>query len=329
MMHAYRFTALALLSLIAVGAFSACQHAQHTKALVVAADGSGDFKTLQAAIDAVPANSAERTTIVVKRGTYAELPMVSAEKKNLTIRGEDRKETIIAATNNARLNPRRREMFTVLGDGFTLENLTLHNTTPKGGSQAETIRVRADRVILRHCDFKSFQDTLRLDGRVFVDECYVEGDVDFVWGGGTVYFRRCDIKALNDGYLVQSRNDAQHPGYVFVDCTITGAAGITRYVLARVEPSRFAYSHVAFINCRIGPFLSPVGWQLDKVPGAEKAGPGDHIRYEEFHNTDLAGRPLDLSQRLPVARQITQAEAAERRDPAKVLAGWNPLEPAP
>ena len=79
--------------------------------LVVAADGSGEFKTVQAAIDAAPANSDTRTTILIKKGTYAELPTVPPEKKNLTLRGEDRKQTIIAATNNANLNPRRREMF--------------------------------------------------------------------------------------------------------------------------------------------------------------------------------------------------------------------------
>ena len=77
--------------------------------------------------------------------------------------------------------------------------------------------MRADRVVLDRCDFKSFQDTLRLDGRVYVRECRIEGDVDFIWGGGTIYFDRCDILALHDGYLVQSRNGAEKFGYVFVD----------------------------------------------------------------------------------------------------------------
>src|SRR5471032_588464 len=84
--------------------------------LVVAADGSGNFKTVQAAIDAAPSNSTKRTVILVKRGTYPELIVVAAEKKNLTIIGEDRKQTIIAATNNARLTPQRRESFTLLAD---------------------------------------------------------------------------------------------------------------------------------------------------------------------------------------------------------------------
>ncbi len=295
------------------------------KDFVVAADGSGDFKTVQAAVDAAPVDSATRTTILVRRGTYAELVVVPREKKNLTLRGEDRRGTVIAATNNAKLNTGgRRELVSVAADDFILENLTLHNLTPKGGTQAEAIRVRADRVILRGCEFKSFQDTLRLDGRVYVRDCYVEGDVDYVWGGGTVYFDRCTFHSLNNGYLVQSRNDEAHDGYVFVDCTLTGAPHLERYVLARIEPGRFPHSHVAFIDCKIGSFLSPVGWLLDKAPGAETVGPADGVRFWEYRSTDLAGKPLDVSARLPVSRQISAAEAARMRDVGQVLGGWVP-----
>ncbi|MCX6951676.1 MAG: pectinesterase family protein [Verrucomicrobia bacterium] len=291
---------------------------------VVAADGSGDFKSIQAAVDAVPNGSASRTTILVRKGTYAELVVVAREKKNLTLRGEDRQGTVIAATNNAALNPRRREMFSAEADDFILENLTLHNTTPKGGTQAEAIRVHADRVVLRHCDFRSFQDTLRLDGRVYVRDCYVEGDVDYVWGGGTVYFDRCTFHSVYNGYLVQSRNGADTPGYVFVDCRLTGASNIERYVLARIEPIRFPHSHVAFIDCAMGSHILPVGWQLDKAPGASAPGPAPQIRFLEYHSVDLAGKPLDVGGRLPASRQIGADEAADLRNVGKVLGGWAP-----
>ena len=315
MMH---FRLLAITALLATSCVAA-------KDLVVAGDGSGDFKTVQAAIDAAPANSDARTTILVRRGTYPELVVVSAEKKKLTIRGEARQQTIIAATNNANLNPQRREMFTLLADDFRLENITLHNTTRKGGSQAETIRVRADRVVLDHCDFKSFQDTLRLDGRVYVRECYIEGDVDFIWGAGAVYFDRCDIFAVHDGYLVQSRNGANQQGYVFVDCKIDTAPDLKRFVLARIDPARFPHSHVAFINCAMGKFVTPAGWVFDG-PGA--AASKETTRFWEFHTTDLAGQPLDVSQRIAGSRQLTATEATQQRDLAHVLGGtdhWNPL----
>ena len=310
-------TALALLVFATIAA---------ARDLVVAPDGTGDFKTIQAAVDAAPAESTARTTILVRRGTYGELVIVSPEKKNLTLRGEDRRGTVIAATNNAKLNPRRRELFSAEADDFILENLTLHNLTPTGGSQAEAIRVRADRVILRDCDFKSFQDTLRLDGRVYVRDCNVEGDVDYVWGSGTVYFDRCAFHSLHNGYLVQSRNDATHYGYVFVDCTLTGALGIERFVLARIEPVRFPHSHVVFIDCKIGSFLSPVGWQLDKAPGAETPGLAAKIRFGEYRSTDLAGKPLGVGARLAASHQLTAVEAARMRDVAHVLGGWRPEE---
>jgi pectin methylesterase-like acyl-CoA thioesterase len=293
--------------------------------LIVAPDGSGNFKTVQAAINAAPSGSAKRTIILVKRGTYPELIVVPAEKKMLTLRGEDRKQTVIAATNNARLNPQRREMFSLLADDFRLENITLHNTTPRGGSQAETIRVRADRVVLDHCDFKSFQDTLRLDGRVYVHECYIEGDVDFIWGAGTVYFDRCDILALHDGFLVQSRNGPGRLGYVFVDCKIDTAPDLASFALARIDPGRFPASHVAFINCAMGKGVLAAGWVFDG-PGA--AASKERTRFWEFQSTDLAGKPLDVSQRVAGSRQLTAAEAAQQRDLAFVLGGadhWNPL----
>ena len=315
-MNATRFLTSGLL----LALLSSCV-SLHRVDLVVAADGTGDFKTVQAAIDAAPANSDKRTVIYLRRGTYPEILVIPAEKKNLTLLGEDRHATVIAATNNARLNPSRRELVSAAADGLVLENLTLHNTTPKGGTQAETIHVFADRVILRDCDFKSFQDTLRLDGRVFVDNCYVEGDVDFVWGGGTVYFNRCELKALHDGYLVQSRNGADKPGYIFVDCRLTGVPDITRYVLARIDPGRFPFSHVAFIHCAMGEHILPAGWVFD-APDA--AASKEHIRFEEFQSTDLAGQPLDVAQRIAGSRQLTVGEAARERDVVGIFGGWDP-----
>jgi len=295
--------------------------------IVVAADGSGDFQTVQAAIDASPVRSSQRTVILIRRGAYRELVTVPPEKTNLTLRGEDRTGVVIAAENNARLNPRRRELFSALGDGLRLETLTLHNTTPKGGTQAEALRVNADRVVLDRCDFRSFQDTLRLDGRVHVRDCRVEGDVDFVWGAGTVWFERCHFHALNNGYLVQSRNGADREGYVFVDCRVDTAPHVERFVLARIDPGRFPHSHVAFIRCTLGPGVSPGGWIFDG-PGAN--APKDRIRFWEHGSVDPAGQPLDVSRRVAGSRQLNPEEAATHANLVRFFAGpesWNPLSP--
>lgn len=310
-----------------ITSFALAGATSEAREIVVAADGSGDFRTVQAAVDAAPGRASQRTVIFIRRGTYRELVTVPPEKTNLTLRGEDRAGVVIAAENNARLNPRRRELFSALGDGLRLESLTLHNTTPKGGTQAEALRVNADRVVLDRCDFRSFQDTLRLDGRVYVRECRVEGDVDFVWGAGTVYFERCHLHALHNGYLVQSRNGADREGYLFVDCRIDTAPGVERFVLARIDPGRFPYSHVAFIRCTLGPGVSPLGWTFDG-PGAN--APKDAIRFWEQGSTDLEGRPLDVSRRAPGSRQLTAAEAATHADLTRFFGSpdpWNPRLP--
>ena len=310
-----------------ISAFALAGTPLDAREIVVAADGSGDFRTVQAAIDAAPAEASQRTVSLIRRGVYRELVTVPAEKTNLTLKGEDRAGVIIAAENNARLNPRRRELFSALGDGLRLETLTLHNTTPKGGTQAEALRVNADRVVLDRCDFRSFQDTLRLDGRVHVRDCRVEGDVDFVWGAGTVWFERCHLQALHNGYLVQSRNGADRDGYVFVDCRIETAPGVERFVLARIDPGRFPHSHVAFIRCTLGPGVSPAGWIFDG-PGA--AAPKEGIRFWEHGSTGVDGRPLDMSRRVEGSRRLTSAEAEAHADLARFFGGpnpWNPLSP--
>jgi pectin methylesterase-like acyl-CoA thioesterase len=295
---------------------------------VIAADGSGDFCTVQGAIDFVPGDNARRIVLELHRGTYDEMVHVPRGKNQITLRGVDRKGCVIQYADNARFNPRTRAMVDVDADDFRLENLTLHNTTAKGGSQAEALRVRADRCVIARCDFSSLQDTLQLTGRVYVHDCFIEGDVDFVWGSGTVFFERCELKALNNGYLVQSRNGHDRAGYIFVDCRLTSAPGVERYILARIEPGRFPYSHVAFIHCAMGPHIAPVGWQFDAVPDSKGPMPSTaQIQFFEFQNTDLSGKPLDTSRRLAPSRQLTAEEAAKMSDAAIVLAGrdhWNP-----
>ncbi|HKB89197.1 MAG TPA: pectinesterase family protein, partial [Opitutaceae bacterium] len=209
-------------------------------------------------------------------------------------------------------------MVSIDANDFRLENITLRNTTPKGGSQAEALRVHGDRCVIRNADFSSLQDTLMLNGRVYVDDCYIEGDVDFVWGTGMVYFNRCELKALNKGYLVQSRNDASHHGYVFVDCRLTTAPGVSDYILARIEADRFPFSEVAFIRCAMANHIAPVGWIATKVSD------GSHIRFLEFGTTSLDGHPSELSQRLPLAKQLTKEEAANLADVVKYFGGWDP-----
>jgi pectin methylesterase-like acyl-CoA thioesterase len=213
-----------------------------------------------------------------------------------------------------------RALVSIDADDFVAENLTIHNTTPYHGSQAEALRVNGDKCVLRNCDFLSFQDTLLLSGRVYVTNCYVEGDVDFIWGQGVAFFENCEIKAVHDGYYLQSRSPGTHPGYVFLNCKLTAAPGVNKCWLARIDSDRFPHSQAAFIHCSMGPHIPPAGWQVTDTNQTQ-------LGFLEYQSTGLDAQPLDIRQRHPASRQISGEEAAAMSDPAQVFSfenNWNP-----
>jgi pectin methylesterase-like acyl-CoA thioesterase len=292
--------------------------------LTVALDGSGDFCTVQGAVDALPANNTDPARISIAIGTYREIVHFRA-KNNVTLHGEDRKATIIAGTNNNNLNPSTATRALVGIDtstGVVVENLTIHNLTPQGGSQAEALRMQTcDQCIVRNADILSLQDTLLWSGRLYATNCYIEGNVDFVWGTGAAYFKNCEIKTVvRAGYDVQSRNGSTGYGYVFVDSKLTSDPGITGNMLGRIDVSSYPASHVAYINCQLGDHISPVGWL---VTGAGDAGT-PNLRFWEYQSVDASGNPVDVSRRLAGSVQLTADQAAMMRDPAVVLNGWTP-----
>jgi len=289
--------------------------------LTVAADNSGDFCSVQSAIDFVPANNTTPVTITVKKGAYNEINYIASNKPFITINGEDRNATIIQYPNNANLNAgNSRAMFGVDAPDFTLQNITLWNTTQKGGSQAEAFRGNNSRILLNHVNLKSFQDTLLMNGLAFVNDSYIEGDVDFMWGNGTVFFQNCELKSVSSGgYYTQIRNGQGQKGNVYVNCKLTAADGVTGDYLGRIDPTVFPYSQVVYINCQMGPHILPVGWLLNNSNSAP------NVQFWEYGSTDLNGKPLDVSQRLNVSRQLTASEAAQWSDPKFVLSGWMPV----
>jgi pectin methylesterase-like acyl-CoA thioesterase len=288
-------------------------------ALTVAADGSGDFCTVQSALDFVPLNNTQPVTITVRPGTYTEMNYVPSTKPFITVRGEDRDLSVIRYSNNANLNGgNSRAMFGVDASDFTLDNITLYNTTPHGGSQAEAFRGNNKRILLNRVNLKSFQDTLLLQGAAMVTNSYIEGDTDFMWGNGAVYFSNCELKSVTSGgYNTQIRNGQGQNGNVYVNCRLTSASGISGVYLSRIDPTVFPFSQVAYINCAMGPHIIPVGWLLNNSSSAP------NVQFWEYKTTDLNGAPVDVSQRLSYSRQITAQEAAQWSDPGFVL-GWVP-----
>jgi hypothetical protein len=317
--------------------------------LTVSAAGDGDFCSVQGAIDDVPLGNRRPVTITVRPGVYTEIDYVRADRPHITVRGAGADLTVIRYPNNDKLNgdaalddtlpanvcPSRvlptpdltncwRALFGVDAPDFTLADITLHDTTPFGGSQAEAFRGNNQHITLDRVHLLSFQDTLRLQGTGFVTDSYVEGDVDFVWGTGSVFVRRSELKANHAGYYTQIRNDAAHHGDVFVDDRLTEDTGVApgSVYLGRIQLSRFPASEAEYVNDAMGPQVAPAGWLLTAGFG-DCTGASD-LRYGEYRSTDLAGHPLDTASRLSCSTQLSDAEAGRLRDPATVLSGWVP-----
>lgn len=307
-------------------AVKAAPPAAGTTALTVAADGTGDFCTVQGAVDFVPAGNTRRVTVTARPGVYTEIVYVGSSKPFITIAGQDRNGTVIQYANNNTLNGgTNRALIGVDASDFTIQTITLHNTTREGGSQAEAFRGNNRRIALDQVSLKSRQDTLRLQGAGFVNRCYLEGDVDFTWGNGTAFFRDCEIRALHrtvsssTDVFAQIRNPQGTHGNVYHRCQLTGPdlTGSDTAFLARIDPTVFPFSQVVYIDCGMGSHVAPVGWMLNNATTAP------NVQFWEHGSRDLAGNVLDVSRRAPFSRQLTAAEAAQWSDPTFVL-GFTP-----
>jgi pectin methylesterase-like acyl-CoA thioesterase len=298
-------------------------------ALTVALDGSGDTCTVQGALDRVPAGNATPIVITIKAGNYREL-VYAAGKNNVTLHGEDRERTVIGYANNENCNKgtASRALFTISGGStWVIENLTIHNQAPQvsTNAQAEALHVEAaGKIIVRNANLYSNQDTLLLNGQVYVADSLIKGNVDYIWGTGTAYFDRCEIRTVaRAGYNVQARNPAGSYGYVFVDCKLTAdSPAITGHYLARTnfsDPSGAPACQVAYVNCQLGSHIDPKGW-LVAASGVDNS----KVRFWEYQSVDPTGAPVDTSQRIGASQQIDDATAAQMRDVTVVLGGWNP-----
>ncbi len=274
----------------------------------VAADGSGDFSTVQAALAHIPSGNTTPVRIEIAAGVYDGI-VNSGTRHNLTLVGAGHDQTIIQALNNNVLNAGTsgRVGFTVKGNDLLIRDLALINTTPKGGSQAEALRSDGQRVVFLSCVFRSFQDTLLLGGTSYFQECLVAGDTDYIWGGGTALFRDCELLCLNPAELTQNRAPATRFGFVFINCALTKPAGSGfSYGLGRNSDN----SNVAFIDCRMDTHISAAGWSTNF---------GSILRNWEYGSLNLAGTaPINVSGRVN-GRQLSESEADILRIPANIF----------
>lgn len=304
---------------------------------IVAADGSGQYTSVQDAISAAPMRTGEndpRWIILVKPGTYHERVYVQRERGNILVQGGDAEKTVITYDLHANLpgsdgkpiGTFRTPTVQVDADGMIWENITIANGAGEPGprpgapavAQALALRVDGDRVEFRHCRFLGWQDTILLNrGRQYFAGCYIEGHVDFIFGAATAYFDHCHIHCLRDGYITAaSTPQGAADGFVFSDCRIDGAAGVKTYL---GRPWRI-YARTVFVRTEMSAVVRAEGWNNWNKPEAEKTA-----YYAEFESSGPGAQP---ARRVPWAKEIGTGWVA-KYTPAAVLGGSDGWDPAP
>lgn len=292
---------------------------------VVAQDGSGDFFSVQEAVNAVPDfRKNVRTTILVRRGTYKEKIVIPASKINLSLTGED--GAVLSYDDYADKPNRFGEKTGTSGSAscyiyapdFYAENLTFENTSGPVG-QAVACFVCADRAYFKHCRFLGWQDTLYTYGRgcrQYYEDCYIEGTVDFIFGWSTAVFNRCHIHSKTKGYVTAPSTDrGQKYGYVFYDCRLTAVEGVTDVYLSR--PWR-PYGQAVFVRCELGGHIVPAGWDNWRKKSNEKTA-----FYAEYQSRGAGANPgarASFSHQLRNLKGYTMEEVLAGTD------GWNPMK---
>ncbi len=282
--------------------------------IVVAADGSGDYSTIGAAIKKIRGDSEEKIRIYVKDGIYHEKILVNYTVNNLTIEGESRHGTVITNGDYALLNNMGTSGSYTLridGNNVTLKNLTIENSAGRVG-QAVALHTTGDKIHVIDCNITGNQDTLYASGRNarnLYDNCYICGTVDFIFGAATALFRNCHIHALGNGYLTAASTAIDNPiGYVFHKCKVTAADEAEKVYLGR--PWR-PYACTYFIECELPANIEPEGWHnWGKVENESTA------RYAEYKCT---GPGANAAQRVGWRRTLTGMEADDVTNPAVIF----------
>lgn len=283
-------------------------HAQG-KRVTVAQDGSGDFQTIQAAVNAMPDHSQSRLTIIVKNGAYSEKLVIPSWKTKITLIGEDKDKTIITwndysgkEVNGVKLSTFTSYTVLVQGNDFHAENITFENSAGTGVGQAVALHVEADRCIFKNCKLIANQDTLYTgvdNSRQYYVDCYIEGTTDFIFGPATVLFQNCHIHGKKNSYITAASTPQGHRfGYVFKDCKITTSPETTKLYLGR--PWR-PFAKTVFMNCELPESILPEGWHNWSKPDAEKTS-----FYAEYRST---GKGASAATRVPWSHQLSDEEA--------------------
>jgi pectin methylesterase-like acyl-CoA thioesterase len=311
------------------------------KIIWVAADGKAEYSSIQRAIDAAPPEGG--VVISIAPGTYREVLEIT--KTNVQLRGvnPDSQKTVIVFDKSSGTagGTLKSATVNVRADNFRAENLTFTNdfnrTHPQlpQGSQALALLVTGDRARFRNMRFLGNQDTLYAankscngpngepctPARQYFSHCYIEGNVDFIFGDGKAVFEDCEIHSTkHQGGFITAQGKhypSQDSSFVFNRCRLTAEPGQTGVWLGR--PWR-PYASVVFLNTEMGPQIEPAGWR-EWHPGETHYL--DTVSYTEYNSTGPGAHP---DQRDSHTRRLNREEAARYMSKSFLAGsdGWNP-----
>ena len=307
---------LAIIAIFSMQTALAAGKYDNPDTIVVARDGSGEFRTIDEAIEVCRAFMDYHKVIYIKKGTYKEKLIIPSWLQNIELCGESKEETIITYDDHANVKvilgtaaPREQPMGTfrtytlkVEGNDITLKNLTIENNSARKG-QAVSLHTEGDRIRVINCRILGHQDTIYTGvpgTRVYFNGCYICGTTDFIFGPSTAWFEDCTIESLVNSYVTAASTPKDQPyGYVFNNCRLIAAEGVDKVYLGR--PWR-DYGYTLFMNCNLGRHIRPEGWHHWEKQREQTA------RYLEYNNR---GEGANTKERVGWSRQLTKKEAAK------------------
>ncbi len=291
---------------------------------IVDASGKSQFKSVQAALNAIPAGNNKPYRIFIKNGFYKEVITVDASKSGISLIGESKDKTILSFDNHAgtkmpngdTLNTWTCASFVVYGNDFHAEQITFQNNAGFTAGQAVALRVEGNRASFSNCRMIGNQDVLFLSGsgvKQYFENCYIEGTTDFIFGASTAVFNQCIIHSKKNSHVTAASTNSIIPfGFVFYNCKLTADSSINKVSLGRPwSPT----ASVTYISCWLGKHIVPEGWNNWKNPSNETTA-----RYAEFNST---GPGANKAERAKWTTQLTEKEASQLTI-KKILGNWEP-----
>ena len=312
---------LAMMLFLAAWPVLAVNKYDNPDTLVVSRDGTGEFRTIDEAIEVCRAFMDYTKVIYVKKGVYKEKLIIPSWLTNITICGEDRDNTIItwddhanikmpvggldseAAVKGKPMGAFRTYTLKVQGSYITLKDITIENNAAKLG-QAVALHTEGDHILVQNCRLLGNQDTVYTGvggTRVAFYDCYIEGTTDFIFGPSIAWFQNCEIHSKANSYITAASTPAgQKYGYVFYKCRLTADKDVDKVYLGR--PWR-PFAATIFMDCELGKHIRPEGWHnWNNAKNEETA------RYAEYGNK---GEGASTKNRVKWSKQLTKKEAAK------------------